>query len=190
MVNLAGSGSDPEARGQRNKMANTRRQQHISRLTHVRKYASSFRTPPPPRAKTFIQRARRQRNRRHQSQKPHLEATALRSLRIEHSRFRLIFTGSIGLQHVLGKLSAAGIPISATNDMYAVTVPPLAQADACRLAEDLLLGENILCDDCRMAADTIASQVDSSLSIAPASANRSAFSKTLACSLQIGRAHV
>lgn len=84
----------------------------------------------------------------------------LRSLRIEHNRFRVVLTGSIGLHHVLGKLSAAGIPTSATNDLYAITVPPLSPSDASRLAADLLQGENILCDDRQQVAETIASQVD------------------------------
>ncbi|RLS69613.1 MAG: hypothetical protein DWI00_16000, partial [Planctomycetota bacterium] len=57
----------------------------------------------------------------------------VRSLRIEQSAFRVIFTGSIGLHHVLNRLSAAGIPTSAKNDMFQVTVTPLAPVDAERL---------------------------------------------------------
>ncbi len=84
----------------------------------------------------------------------------LRSLRIEQERFRMIFTGSIGLHHVLGKLSAAGIPTSAKNDMFPVTVTPLAPLDAERLAADLLEGEKITCDNLAEAAATIAEEVD------------------------------
>jgi hypothetical protein len=84
----------------------------------------------------------------------------IRSLRMEHAKFRVIFTGSIGLHHVLGRLSAAGIPTSAKNDMYHVTVTPLAPGDAERLATDLVQGEGIACDDLADAASTIAEEVD------------------------------
>ena len=84
----------------------------------------------------------------------------VRSLRVEQEKFRVIFTGSIGLHHVLGKLSAAGIPTSAKNDMYHVTVTPLAPHDAEALTEALLNGEKIHCDDIAAAAATIAEEVD------------------------------
>jgi hypothetical protein len=84
----------------------------------------------------------------------------LRSLRIEHERFRVIFTGSIGLHHILGKLSAAGIPTSAKNDMFHVTVTPLSPSDAEQLAADLIDGERIRCDNRKDAAATIAEEVD------------------------------
>ncbi len=84
----------------------------------------------------------------------------IRSLRVEHPKFRVIFTGSIGLHHVLGKLSAAGIPTSAKNDMYSVTVTPLAPSDAESLASDLLRGERIHCATIGDAAATIAKEVD------------------------------
>ena len=84
----------------------------------------------------------------------------LRTLRHEQPDFRVIFTGSIGLHHVLGKLSADGYATSARNDLFAVTVPPLARYDAERLAADLLSGENIECDNFDEAAATIAEQVD------------------------------
>ncbi len=94
---------------------------------------------------------------------PELAAEVLdtiRSLRVEQAKFRVVFTGSIGLHHVLGKLSLAGIPTSAKNDMYHVTVTPLAPADAEKLATDLLQGEAIKCDDLSAAASTIAEEVD------------------------------
>ena len=84
----------------------------------------------------------------------------IRSLRVEHEKFRVVFTGSIGLHHVLGKLSAAGIPTSAKNDMYHVTVTPLSPKDAERLASDLLEGEQIRCDDLAESAEIIAEAVD------------------------------
>ena len=84
----------------------------------------------------------------------------VRSLRVEQNAFRVIFTGSIGLHHVLGKLSAAGIPTSAKNDMYHLSVTPLAPPDAERLAADLLAGEGIHCSSRDDAAATIAEVVD------------------------------
>lgn len=84
----------------------------------------------------------------------------LRSLRIEHERFRVIFTGSIGLHHILGRLSAVGIPTSAKNDMFHVTVTPLSPSDAEQLAADLIDGERIRCDNRSEAAATIAEEVD------------------------------
>ena len=84
----------------------------------------------------------------------------IRSLRHEQTEFRVIFTGSIGLHHVLGKLSADGYPTSAKNDMFPVTVTPLAPPDAERLAADLLDGEKIKCTSRDDAAATIAEEVD------------------------------
>ncbi|MFN7291870.1 MAG: hypothetical protein ACK5YR_06000 [Pirellula sp.] len=84
----------------------------------------------------------------------------IRSLRHEQPEFRVIFTGSIGLHHVLGKLSADGYPTSAKNDMFHVTVTPLTPCDAERLAADLLQGEKITCDNLADAASTIAEEVD------------------------------
>ena len=84
----------------------------------------------------------------------------VRSLRVEQTKFRVIFTGSIGLHHILGKLSSARIPTSAKNDMFAVTVTPLKPGDAENLATALLRGEAIECDDLGGAAATIAEEVD------------------------------
>jgi hypothetical protein len=85
----------------------------------------------------------------------------IRSLRSEQNEFRVIFTGSIGLHHVLEKLSADGYPTPGKNDMYHVTVPPLHLPDAERLALDLLAGENIACSNPTAAARRIAVEVDS-----------------------------
>ncbi len=84
----------------------------------------------------------------------------IRSLRHEQTEFRVIFTGSIGLHHVFGKLAADGYPTSAKNDMFHVTVTPLAPTDAERLAADLLEGEKIRYDNRTDAAATIAEAVD------------------------------
>ncbi len=85
----------------------------------------------------------------------------LRSLRIENDeRFRVIFTGSIGLHHILSKLTEAGIPSSPVNDMFKITVTPLAPTDAHALAVALLEGEALEFNDLETAAQAIAEEVD------------------------------
>jgi len=84
----------------------------------------------------------------------------IRSLRMEQSRFRVVFTGSIGLHHVLEKLAQSGIPTSAKNDMFHTTVTPLAPEFAEKLALDLLQGENIQGESHDDAASAIAEEVD------------------------------
>jgi hypothetical protein len=83
----------------------------------------------------------------------------LRSLRQEYPDLRMVFSGSIGLHHVLGSIreSRSGEPV---NDMYAVEVPPLAIDDAVRLAEDLIHGEGLRASDARRAATVIAEEAD------------------------------
>jgi hypothetical protein len=84
----------------------------------------------------------------------------LRSLRVEQVKFRVIFAGSLGLHHVLARLTAAGIPIAPINDMFHVTVNPLAIQDAESLAADLIQGEKIPCEDVKASASTIAKEAD------------------------------
>lgn len=85
---------------------------------------------------------------------------AIRSLRVEHPSFRVILTGSIGIHHILARLSAAGIPTPAINDLYHAQVPPLNPADAVCLATDLLAGENIGCSHLTDVAHCIAQEVE------------------------------
>lgn len=64
----------------------------------------------------------------------------LRALRQEHgTRLRFLFTGSIGLHLVLRSLRGDGNANAPTNDMYAETVPPMAD-DEVRELTRLLLG--------------------------------------------------
>ena len=63
----------------------------------------------------------------------------LRALRLRHAdRLRFLFTGSIGLHLVLRSLREAGNTNDPINDMLSLTVPPLADEDANRLAKALL----------------------------------------------------
>lgn len=64
----------------------------------------------------------------------------LRSIRQTYATVRMVFTGSIGLHHVLDDFRASGYSNAATNDMYVVNVPALNAESAQSLAEELLRG--------------------------------------------------
>jgi hypothetical protein len=68
----------------------------------------------------------------------------LRSLRQSSTTgpgFRMVLCGSIGLHHVLAALNRGGYKNQPVNDMIAVEVPPLSEADAVTLAQRLLAGD-------------------------------------------------
>jgi hypothetical protein len=67
----------------------------------------------------------------------------LRSLRQMHPSLRMVYTGSIGLHHVITSLKRTGYPNAPTNDMFKMDVLPLSPADAQELAWQLLEGEGI-----------------------------------------------
>ncbi|MDP2416055.1 MAG: hypothetical protein U1D25_12485 [Hydrogenophaga sp.] len=83
----------------------------------------------------------------------------LRALRQQHAKLRMVFTGSIGLHHIVRQLKAQGYTNAPTNDMAAIEVTPLDAPDATRLANKLL--QDIGCDtqNSTLAAD-IAQAVD------------------------------
>ena len=83
--------------------------------------------------------------------------TTLRSLRQTHSNLRMVFTGSIGLHHVVTQLKKVGAAGATTNDMHQEEVTPLDLADAILLAQELLIGANI---DVRDLDRSIAQSVD------------------------------
>lgn len=85
---------------------------------------------------------------------------ALRSLRQTYPAVRMIFTGSIGLHHVLESLKNAGHANSPVNDMLVLTVPALAIDDAEDLADRLLAGEEIISQDPPALARAVATAVD------------------------------
>jgi hypothetical protein len=82
----------------------------------------------------------------------------LRALRQTHPGLRMIYTGSIGLHHVLGALKEAGYINPSTNDMKTIELPPLDQPDACALAMALISGEAIQCDDVAAVTAAIATE--------------------------------
>jgi AAA domain len=84
----------------------------------------------------------------------------LRALRQTYSNLRMVFTGSIGLHHVIASFRQAGYNNDPTNDMYTADVPPLSEQSAIDLARLLLEGENISKSNLLETATTIAQAVD------------------------------
>ncbi len=84
----------------------------------------------------------------------------LRSLRQTHPNFRMVFTGSIGLHHVLSILHDAHLATAPVNDMRPIEVKPLTPTDAQQLAAMLIEGETLPTSDINAAAATIARETD------------------------------
>lgn len=85
----------------------------------------------------------------------------LRGLRQTHPKLlRMVFTGSIGLHHVVTALKRSGYANAPINDMHIEEVLPLAPHDAEYLAEQLLIGEAIPIMDRALAARRIADVTD------------------------------
>jgi hypothetical protein len=84
----------------------------------------------------------------------------LRAIRQDYPQIRMVYTGSIGLHHVVAELRKQGYRNAPTNDLPPVEVEPLAEYDAWRLAQDLLIGEKVATDDLAAVSQAIASAVD------------------------------
>jgi hypothetical protein len=84
----------------------------------------------------------------------------LRSLRQTYPEVRMVFTGSIGLHHIIASLKKAGYANEPTNDMYPQDVPPISEADAIKLAISLLEGEEISTSNTEETALAIAQAVN------------------------------
>jgi hypothetical protein len=84
----------------------------------------------------------------------------LRSLRQMYPGLRMVYTGSIGLHHVVSSLKKAGYANAPTNNMDIVDVPPLSTEDAQELARRLLEGERIAVADSQTLSISIAQAVD------------------------------
>jgi hypothetical protein len=84
----------------------------------------------------------------------------LRWIRQTHQQIRMVYTGSIGLHHVLGTLQSQGYRNAPTNDLPLVDVQPLTALDAENLARELLIGEKIVVDDLVLVSQAIAVAVD------------------------------
>jgi hypothetical protein len=84
----------------------------------------------------------------------------LRSIRQDYPQIRMVYTGSIGLHHVVAELKNQGYRNAPTNDLPPIEVEPLNQSDALKLAQDLLIGEKVETADLAAVSQAIASAVD------------------------------
>lgn len=84
----------------------------------------------------------------------------LRSQRQKHPSLRMIYTGSIGLHHVVSGLHEEGYANAPINDMRTIEVPPLDSSAATDLAESLLHGEGLESTQSDKTAEVIAGLVD------------------------------
>lgn len=85
---------------------------------------------------------------------------SLRSLRQTYPDVRMIFSGSIGLHHIIKHLQQAGYSNDPANDMYSIEGRPLSLETAIELAINLLRGEAVLVDDLLQTAEEIAFAAD------------------------------
>lgn len=84
----------------------------------------------------------------------------LRAIRHSTTGLRMVFTGSIGLHHVLGNLKKSGYANSPINDMDRIEIGGLETPDAEHLAIALMLGANVKSPDLEETAKAIAAQTD------------------------------
>lgn len=84
----------------------------------------------------------------------------LRSHRSQNPYLHMIFTGSVGLHHVLSELKTAGAYSPVLNDMRAIELLVLEDEFALSLARDLLDGKGVRVGDINEAARFIASSLD------------------------------
>jgi len=84
----------------------------------------------------------------------------LRSIRQDYPQIRMVYTGSIGLHHVVAELKSKGYRNAPTNDMRSVAIEPLTETDASDLAKKLIIGERIDTDNLEQVSLTIVSLVD------------------------------
>ena len=80
----------------------------------------------------------------------------LRSLRQTYPDVRMVFSGSIGLHHIIKNLQQAGYSNDPTNDMYPIEGQPLSVEAATELTINLLSGESISVVDLPQTAEDIA----------------------------------
>ncbi|MFN0078018.1 MAG: hypothetical protein ACKVY0_16295 [Prosthecobacter sp.] len=83
----------------------------------------------------------------------------LRALGQDHDRVRLVLTGSIGLHHVLEALKRDGYHGSPLNRMASERPGPLEPAEALVLAQRLIAGSGLTCEDAAQCATIISTAV-------------------------------
>lgn len=84
----------------------------------------------------------------------------LRWVRQNYPQIRMVYTGSVGLHHVVAELKTQGYRNAPTNDLRSVDVGSITVTDAEQLARDLLKGEKIVVDDLTAVSEAIAAAVD------------------------------
>ncbi|MEM8672360.1 MAG: AAA family ATPase [Cyanobacteria bacterium P01_G01_bin.67] len=84
----------------------------------------------------------------------------LRSLRQTYPDVRMVFSGSIGLHHIIKNLQKAGYSNDPTNDMYPIDGQPLSLSAATKLTLNLLQGEDISVENPLQTAEAVAASVD------------------------------
>ncbi len=83
-----------------------------------------------------------------------------RAIRQTYRNIRMVYTGSIGLHHVISKLRDAGYNNAPINDMYPLNLLPLTDENALDLAQQLLKGENIATTNLRKVGQEIVKAVN------------------------------
>ncbi len=76
----------------------------------------------------------------------------LRAMRGENPNLRMLFTGSVGLHHVLADLRGSEFASQPTNEMAKIEIGPLSEEHAAELARSLLVSEQI---ECRSMEDVV-----------------------------------
>lgn len=84
----------------------------------------------------------------------------LRGLRQGHASLRMVYTGSVGLHHVVSRLYTAGPSNDPTNDMRTMEVTELSLEYGKELARALIEGEGLDCADPEGTAEAITTAVD------------------------------
>lgn len=83
-----------------------------------------------------------------------------RSVRESFDRVRMVYSGSLGLHHVLADLRDAGTAWAPVNDMRPVGVPPLEPDASNYLGRELLVNESVACLDVETVAATITEEIN------------------------------
>jgi len=84
----------------------------------------------------------------------------LRALRQEHTNLRMVFTGSIGLHHVLNALTHENYAAESVNDMEKVALLPLDTSSAQKMAQFHLAKEELVDHEQGSLAQSISQQCD------------------------------
>ncbi len=85
---------------------------------------------------------------------------SLRAIRSEHKNLRMIYSGSIGLHHVIEALRGAEYPSEPLNEMETIEIGPLKVEDANFLADQWLTAEEVTCADKQAVIDELVRKTD------------------------------